>query len=91
MTTWGISTERQKGWRNEKVKYKNYCNRSEECSKNLSVSNTAEEIIHEHELRLVEITQTKANKKRIEYKETTNNRRKQSGQNTQDLAQYQMA
>ena len=31
-------------------------------SKNLSVSNTAEEIIHEHELRLVEITQTKANK-----------------------------
>ena len=31
-------------------------------SKNLSVNNTAEERIHQHELKWVEITQTKANK-----------------------------
>lgn len=55
-------------------------------SKNLSVSNTAEEIIHEHELRLVEITQTKANKKEQSIRKQPNNRRKQSGQSTQDLA-----
>ena len=45
-------------------------------SENLAVNSTAEERIYEHELRLVEITQTKANKKEESIKKQTKQQKK---------------
>ena len=59
-------------------------------SKNLSVNNTAEERIHEHELKLVEITQTKANKEQSKRKQTKQQKNTIRAEHPRSSTQYQM-
>ena len=60
-------------------------------SKNLSVNKTAEERIHEHELKLVEITQTKANKEEQSIRKQTKQQKKTiRAEHPRSSTQYQM-